>query len=517
MKKNITNRGAQMNLQAYLLMDATEMAELVRTKQVTPAELLECSFEQLDKVNPSLNAVVHTRKERITTEAKKQSYMVDLPFAGVPSLLKNLSHSLEGEPVDSGSRLLKSSIAGHDSNLVKKLRDTGLLLMGHTNAPEFGLKNITEPLLYGPTRNPWNMEYSPGGSSGGAAAAVAAGIVPVAAASDGGGSIRIPASFTGLFGLKPTRGRTPVGPGVGRQWQGAAIDFVLSRSVRDSAAMLDMLQVVQPEAAFQTPLFPGSYKEHMKIPFNKPLRIGYTMKSPVGTPVSDGARKAVEKTVKWLESEGHIVEERDNDVDGVQLMKDYYIMNSGEIAALVNSLEKNMGRRLTADDVEIETWILNVAGKSVSVAEFSSSLASWDTAAAKMAVFHETYDFYLTPATAYTAPKVGELSHSESEQQDLHQQIGELDKLEQQKLIYQLFLPSLTYTPFTQLANLTGQPAMSVPVHVTDEGLPLGVQVMAGKGEEDKLLQLGYQLEQSDMWVGMNGNPVLQYKIEQNY
>ncbi|WP_164670180.1 amidase [Virgibacillus doumboii] len=505
-----------MNLQSYLAMDATEMAELVQSKQVTPAELLECSFEQLDKLNPSLNAVVHNRKERATVEAKKHRYTMGA-FSGVPSLLKNLSHSMEGEPVDSGSRLLKSSVAGHDSNFVKKLRDAGLLFIGHTNAPEFGLKNITEPEVHGATRNPWNMEYSPGGSSGGAAAAVASGIVPVAGASDGGGSIRIPASFTGLFGLKPTRGRTPVGPGVGRQWQGAAIDFVLSRSVRDSAAMLDILQVVQPEAAFQTPLFSGSYKENRKREFAKPLRIAYTMKSPVGTPVSDDARQAVWKTVKWLESEGHIVEERDNDVDGIQLMKDYYLMNSGEIAALVKKLENSIGKPLTADDVEIETWLLNVAGKSVSAAEFSASLASWDVAAAKMATFHEIYDFYMTPATAYTAPKVGELTQSVNEQEKLCARIVESDKSEQQELIYEMFLPSLTYTPFTQLANLTGQPAMSVPVHVSEEGLPLGVQVMAGKGREDQLLQLAHQLEQSDIWIGVKGNPILQYKIEQNY
>ena len=276
------------------------------------------------------------------------------------------------------------------------------------------MKNITEPELHGPTRNPWNPDYSPGGSSGGSAAAIASGIVPMAGASDGGGSIRIPASFSGLFGLKPTRGRTPVGPGVGRQWQGASIDFVLSRSVRDSAAMLDALQVIQQSAAFHTPLLPGSSIDAMNEAFKQPLKIAFTTKSPVGTPVSEEAQLAVQKIVKWLEKEGHIVEERENGVDGIQLMKDYFLMNSGEMSSVMEQLERAFGRAITADDIEIETWMLNEAGKSVSAAKYSASLASWDTAAAQMADFHETYDFYITPATAFTAPKIGELTHSKA-------------------------------------------------------------------------------------------------------
>src|SRR5699024_2340519 len=254
----------------------------------------------------------------------------DRPFAGVPMLLKNLSQSLEDEPITSSSKLMKDHISRRDSNYVSKLRSAGFLFMGHTNTPEFGLKNITEPEMYGPTRNPWNTNHTSGGSSGGAAAAVTSGVVPAAGASDGGGSIRIPASFTGLFGLKPTRGRTPVGPGAGRQWQGASIDFALSRSVRDSAALLDILQVVQPEAAFQTPAFPGSYKKDMAVPFMGPLRIAYTTQSPVGTPVSDDAREAVGNMIRWLEKAGHTVEEQNHDVNGVRLMQDYYMMNSGE-------------------------------------------------------------------------------------------------------------------------------------------------------------------------------------------
>ncbi|WP_077324432.1 amidase [Virgibacillus siamensis] len=494
-----------MDSRTYLSMDATQMAEQIRKRQITMSELVHAAVKQLEKVNPLLNAVVHDRIEN----AKNEADFIDdsMAFSGVPFLLKNISQAVKDEPLTSGSKLMQNVISGHDSHLVKKLRNAGFLFLGHTNTPEFALKNITEPVVHGPTRNPWNAAFSPGGSSGGAAAAVASGIVPMAGASDGGGSIRIPASFSGLFGLKPTRGRTPVGPGAGRAWQGAAIDFALSRTVRDSAAMLDILQVIQPAAAFQTPLFPGTYAEYMKQPFDKPLRIAYTTASPVCTPVSQDAKMAVEKLINWLESEGHFVEEQEPGVDGTKLMSDYYLMNSGEMSNVVQQLEGSLGRKLTENDLEIESWMLNEAGKTVSAAEFSASLASWDTAAEKMAVFHETYDFYITPSTAYTAPEVGELTYSMEEQERLRGKMLEADSSEQQQLIYDMFLPSLTYTPYTQLANLTGQPAMSLPIYVSDKNMPLGVQVMASKGEEYRLLQLAWQAEQSGIWQGMQGNP----------
>jgi len=497
-----------MDLESYVKQDATDMAQLIRSKEVSAEELLTCGFKQLEKVNPKLNAVVHDRKDKALLEVKKKAYH-DGPFSGIPMLLKDISQSLKGERITSGSRLLKDAVAPNTSNLVRKLQTAGFIFMGHTNAPEFGLKNISEPIIHGPARNPWNTDYSPGGSSGGSAAAVAAGVVPIAGASDGGGSIRIPASFTSLFGLKPTRGRTPVGPGSGRQWHGAAVDFVLSRTVRDSAAMLDLLQVVQPEAAFQTPLFPGKYTEAAQAPFEKPLKIAFTTRSPVGTPVSQAAIDAVEKVVKWLEDAGHDVEEQENDIDGIQLMRNYFLMNSGEMSALVQSLEEMLGRTITADDVEIETWILNQVGKNVTAAEFTSSLASWDVAAAQMAAFHETYDFYITPSTAYTAPKVGELTHSKVEQEKLRTQLTEIQSSEYQDFVYDMFLPSLTYSPFTQLANLTGQPAVSLPIHLSEQGLPMGVQVTGPKGAEHRLLQLATQVEQSDIWIGMKGNPFI--------
>jgi amidase len=496
-----------MNTETFLSLDATEMATLIQKKEVSAKELMEKAFERLEEVQATLNVVTHTRKEKALKEAENLS-IENAPFNGVPILMKNISQSIEGEPLTAGSELLQGHTSTTDSYFVKKFRDAGFHFIGHTNTPEFALKNITEPRVYGPTRNPWNPDFSPGGSSGGASAAIAAGVVPLAGASDGGGSIRIPASFTSLFGLKPTRGRTPVGPGIGRQWQGASIDFVLSRSVRDSAEMLDVLQVVQPEAAYQTPLFPGSYKETMNTPFKKSLRIAFSTKSPVGTPVSEDAKLAVERLVKGLEAEGHHVEEMDGPVDGVQLMKDYFLMNSGEMNATIIGLERALGRELTANDVEMESWVLHQAGKSVSAAMYSDSLASWDKAAEQMANFHRMYDLYITPATASTAPRIGELTPDQEKHERFIKAVATAKNVgEQQQVVYDMFLPSLTYTPFTQLANLTGQPAMSVPVYLSEEGLPLGVQVMAQKGKEHQLLKLAYQLEQSDLWVGMKGNP----------
>ena len=495
-----------MDRKEYIQFDATALAELVKKKEVSATELVKAAVSQMEKVNAQINGIAHDRIEKVIKEAKENAYNHG-PFAGVPVLLKDISQAVKGEILTGGSKLLKEMISDHDSHFTRKFKEAGFLIMGHTSTPEFALKNITESELYGPTRNPWNTNHSPGGSSGGASAMIASGVVPLAGASDGGGSIRIPASFTSLFGLKPTRGRTPVGPGIGRAWQGAAIDFVLSKTVRDSAAMLDLLKVNQPEAAFQAPLFADSYSEEMKSPFNKRLKIAFSTISPVGTPVTEDAKQAVEKTVKWLEREGNIVEEKDNGVDGIQLMRDYFIMNSGEMATSIKQLEKALSKKITADDVEVESWLLNVAGNSVSAIEYSESLASWDIAAAHMAKLHETYDFYITPTTAFTAPKIGELTFSNSEREKLIKEMEEIDKSEQQELIYEMFLPSLTYSPFTQLANLTGQPAMSVPVHIAGDGMPVGVQVIAQKGKEDDLLKLAYQLEQSDLWIGMRGNP----------
>lgn len=493
-----------MKLSEYVTFDGTDLANLIRNQEISKKELIDTSLLQLNKVNSQINAVANLRKNIDEDIAKQNENCL---FEGVPIFLKDLSQQINGDLYTSGSALFKNEVASTTTNFVHALQRAGFISLGNSTTPEFGIKNITEPKLYGPTRNPWNVNYSPGGSSGGAAALVASGIVPIAGASDGGGSIRIPASFCSLFGLKPTRGRIPIGPGVGRQGQGASVNFVLTKTVRDAAKLLTSMQTVQQEAAFQTPLYPYRFEKKMKERFQKKLKIGFSTTSPVNTPVSLEAKRAVESVIKWLESEGHEVEETDLEIDGVQLMRDYYLVNSVGIASSLKQLEKKRGKKITAHDVEMETWVLHTAGKNVSAIEFTQSIASWDKAAIKMAKYHNKYDFYITPTTAYPAPKIGKFTPSKEKEEMFKEKIEITDPEEQQQFIYDMFLHSLIYTPFTQLANLTGQPAVSVPVHLTNEGLPLGVQILASKGAESKLLQLAYQLEQTDLWIGMKGNP----------
>lgn len=478
-------------------LDAVGQAELIHTKQVAPRELVEASILSIEEKNPSLNALVATRFESALAES--EAVDINLPFSGVPIVLKNISQSLKGERITAGSRLLEHNIAKKDSHFVKALKKAGFIILGHSNTPEFGLKNITEPKLHGATRNPWNRKYSPGGSSGGAAASIAANMVSIAGASDGGGSIRIPASFCGLIGLKPTRGRTPVGPGVGRQWQGAAVDFALTKSVRDTACLLDQMQTIQLSAAFHTPIYTGGYINELTKNSSKKFRIGFITDSPVGTPVSTEAVNAVKEMAVWLEKQGHRVEEAAPDIDGRHLMEQYYLMNSGEMAAQVMLMERSFGRKLTHKDMEIEGWVLAEAGKKLSAGEFSLSLAAWDAAAEKMDEFHQSYDLLLTPSTAFTAPEIGELTPDETKISRLLNVSG-LEPAAQQSLIYEMFEPSLTYSPYTQLANLTGQPGISLPTCVSSEHLPIGIQFLAPKGCEHWLLDIARTIEQAGLF-----------------
>lgn len=478
--------------------DALHFAELVRTRQASPKELLAEAIRKIEEQNSALNAVIHTRFKKALEEAETRDFS-GKPFGGVPILLKELGQTLAGEPSTSGAKLFQDAVSSRTSHYTQALLDAGFIVLGQTNVPEFGFKNITEPELYGSTRNPWNTDYTPGGSSGGAAAAVASGMVPVAGASDGGGSIRIPASFTGLVGLKPTRGRTPVGPGSGRGWQGASIDFALTKSIRDTAAMLDVLQTVQPAAAFQTPLFTEGYTHALAQRSKRSFRIAYSLESPIHSVVSEEARAAVLKTVKWLEDQGHTVEEKAPEIDGIDLMKSYYIMNCGETTAMLEGVEQNLGRPFTLDDMELVTWGLYHAGKKVSAADYSNTLKTWDRAAEVMADFRQSYDLYLTPATD-EAPRVGHPWQTPALIEKMAR-IAEFEQAEQQQIVWDMFGDSLPVTPYGMQANLTGEPAISLPVHLTQAGLPLGVQFIAPKGKEDWLLQIGQEMEEAGLFI----------------
>jgi amidase len=491
----------------YKQYDGLGLAELIKKKEIQPKEVLAEAIKTIEEHNPKLNAVINTFYEK----AEQTADTVDLAgrFAGVPMLLKDITQEIEGEKITAGSKAYQGYRAKSDSNYVKTVRETGVLFLGQTNVPEFALMGITEPKLYGPTRNPWNLDHTPGGSSGGSAAAVASGMVPIAGANDGGGSIRIPGAYCGLFGLKPTRGRTPVGPVSGRNWQGASVDHILSRSVRDSAAMLDALKGYEKAAAFHAPPFNGSYLEEVYASSVHKRTIAFSVQSPLGTEIHEECKEAVHKTAKLLESLGHNIEEADAPVDGKKLLKSYLTMYFGEVAAELTSLEEVLGRKATMSDVESPTWILGLVGRATSAEEIVLGIREWDKAAIAMEQFHERYDLYLTPTTAYPPAKIGELEPSGSEKMAM-QIAGRLSLggiMKKAGIVEQVAENNLKRTPFTQLANLTGQPAMTVPLHMTADGLPVGVQFMAARGREDLLFSLAGLLEQTYAWIPVQTNP----------
>ncbi|MBY0121416.1 amidase [Bacillus sp. S/N-304-OC-R1] len=492
-----------INYQNY---DGLGLAELVAKKEVHPKELAEAAIKSIELKNPKLNAVIHKMYDKALKSAESE---LKGTFAGVPMLIKDIAQEAEGEPLTLGSKGFSRYRAKADSIYVSQLRRTGALLLGYTNVPEFGLVAVTEPKYYGAAKNPWNVNFTPGGSSGGSAVAVASGMVPIAGANDGGGSIRIPAAYCGLFGLKPTRGRTPVGPKHGRSWQGASVDHVLTKSVRDSAAMLDELSIMEKTAAFHAPPYQGSYLTAASTPLKNDVTFAFSISSPIGTEVHHECKEAVLKTVKILESLGYRIEEADAPVDGNKITNSYLTMYFGETAALIASLEEVLGRKANSSDVEQTTWLLGLLGKATSAEEFVLSLKEWDKAAFKMEEFHETYDFYITPTTAFPPAKIGELDPSQTEKM-LINIIGKLkmgNLLKKAGIVDQLAQKNLMRTPYTQLANLTGQPAMSVPLHMTEDGLPVGVQIMAAKGKEDLLFQLAGLLEQTEYWIELQNNP----------
>lgn len=496
-----------MKIEEYKRYDGVGIAALIEKKEVKPEEVLSAAIEAIERHNPVLNAVINKMYDQ--AHKSLEAPIPDGPFKGVPILLKDTVQEIKGEKISSGSKVFQNYRAKEDAAYVKSIRRTGAVIAGQTNVPEFALLGITEPVFYGPARNPWNDQHTPGGSSGGAAAAVASGMVPIAGASDGGGSIRIPGSYCGLFGLKPTRGRTPTGPTLGRHWQGASIDHILSRSVRDSAAMLDAIHTHEKGAAFHAPPYHGSYLNETTYSDDKKYSIAFTIDSPMGTDIHPDCQKAVLKTVKWLESNGHTVVEKAAPPDGSLIAKSYLTMCFGEVAASIFSLESVLGRKAKRSDVEPVTWMMGMLGRALTAEELILSLREWDRAAYVMEDFHETYDFYLTPSTAYPAPLIGELQPSKTEAMlvKLSSSLRAGKLLKKIGIVDQLAENNLKRTPFTQLANLTGQPAMTLPLHVTDDGLPLGIQVMAARGREDLLYRLAGQLEASDLWVSHEKNP----------
>jgi amidase len=483
----------------YDRYDAMGLADLVRKGEITPIELCETAIKQIEEINPKINAVV-TRMDNAGRKTA-QGPLGDGPFFGVPFLLKDLLAAYAGFPLSNGCKALKNRMPGHDSEMVVRFKNAGVVIVGKTNTPEFGLVAYTEPDLFGPCRNPWNTDHTPGGSSGGTAAAVAAGIVPMASGGDGGGSIRIPAAYCGLFGLKPTRGRNPWGPDYGRIWQGAVQEHVISRSVRDSAAMLDATQGTDVGAPY---IIPSPERPYLKEIDTNPgkLKIAFNTRSPVGTPVHPECIAAVTEAARLLESLGHRVEEKEPDMDGKAIAKSYLIMNFGEVAADIEELSKVLERKSTQSDVELVTWTMGLLGKSFSASDLVDAMRQWDQASRVMGRFFEKFDLYLTPTIAFPPPKIGELKPKAYEMAALKvvNTLGLGGVLKASGLVDQMAEKNFEKVPFTQLANITGLPAMSVPLHWTPDNFPIGVQFIAPFGDEATLFRLAGQLEKAKPW-----------------
>ncbi|SFQ65074.1 amidase [Hymenobacter arizonensis] len=483
----------------YDQLDALAMAALVCSGQLTASDLCEAAIARAEAVNPRLNAVVLP-----LYEAARQRASQGLPagaFGGVPFLLKDFGAQYAGVPHTSGSRALRHFVPAADAELARRWQVAGLNILGKTNTPEFALMGVTEPALFGPARNPWHLAHTPGGSSGGAAAAVAAGIVPVAGAGDGGGSIRIPAACCGLFGLKPSRGRVPTGPEQGEKWQGAAVEHVLSRSVRDSAALLDATHGADAGAPYFLPGPVRPFLEEVSRPPGR-LRIAFSLGHPLGSTLHTECATAVRGAATLLESLGHIVEEVLLPFDGRAVAAAFLMLYFGETGASIVALAKVLGRPARPADVEPTTWLLGLLGRTYTAADFAAARHTWNDSARRMGRFHQTYDLLLTPTLATPPVRIGELQPKPIEQTllKLVNTFGLGGLIRRSGIVEKLAEQSLEKTPYTQVANLTGQPAMSVPLHWTADGLPCGVQFIAPLGAEDVLLRLAGQLEQAQPW-----------------
>ena len=505
-----------MTSSEYRQHDALALADLVRKGAVTPTELLDAAIAQAE-AQPALNAIVtplyeqgrHMLDRLPDGEAGQQ-----MPFRGVPFLLKDLELEWAGTPLKSGCRGYAGYVSATDSFAVTKYKEAGLIFFGKTNTPEFGLTPYTEPELYGPARNPWNLAYSPGGSSGGSAAAVAAGIVPVASASDGGGSIRIPASCCGLFGLMPSRGRTSLGPGLGELWQGAVRSHVVSRTVRDSAAFLDITAGTSPGDPYTMgkpgESFLGQVGQH---PTGDPhrrtgpgkLRIALTTQHPFpGHQTHADCVGAVQKTARLLESLGHTVEEIALPYDHTVLSETYLTMVLSETGATIRELSDYLKRPARRTDMELNTWALARISEAYSAVDSSYHKRRWNTLARRMGELHQTYDLLLMPTLSRPPIRIGELQNTSAENQlmKIVDAVGGLKFLKGGKQIDQLAEKAFGYIPFAPIANMTGQPSMSVPLHQSAGGLPIGSMFTAALGNEALLFRVAAQLEHAQPWAG---------------
>jgi amidase len=466
-------------LDELTFLDATALAESVRAGQVKPIELVDAAIERIERLNPTLNAVVTPMYDAARRAAQGRA---SGPFAGVPFLLKDLVAACAGARMTWGSRLLRDFVPPWDSELVLRFKRAGLVIVGKTNTPELGLLPTTEPQLFGPCRNPWDLGRTPGGSSGGSAAAVAAGLVPFAHGNDGGGSIRIPASCCGLFGLKPTRGRNPLGPSIGDVMSGLVVEHALTRSVRDSAALLDATAGPDVGDPYWAPPPARPFAREVGADPGR-LRIAFTTTAATGAPVHPDCAAAVHDAARLAASLGHEVVEAAPSVDGDLLTQSFITLWSAGCAWMVESLAGAVGRAPSADDVEPFTWALYGLGRVQTAATYLGAIATLQRVARDVARFFVAHDVWLTPTVAEPPPALGSFAAEPDNPISALARAG-------------------MFVPFTPICNATGQPAMSVPLFWNADGLPIGTHWVGRFGDEATLFRLAAQLEAARPWAG---------------
>ena len=456
--------------------DGLGLAELVREGDVSASELLEEAISRTERVNGELNAVVHKYYD-LAREATKAG-LPEGPFRGVPFLLKDLHLAMSGTITSNGSAMWRGAVADHDSTLVQRYRQAGLAIFGKTNSPELGLMPVTEPQAFGPSRNPWNTALTPGGSSGGAAAAVAAGVLPMAHASDGGGSIRIPASCCGLVGLKPSRGRVPFGPDKAEGWAGQSTSHIVSRSVRDTAAMLDATAGPEPGEAYAAPHYRADFLHAVQtVPGN--LRIAVSREKWGQGNYQPEVLAGLDQTVALLESLGHQVEEARPDIDGPGMSSVLFTIVSVNTALAVRQRAAELGCQVDQLDMEDGTRATVELGNSINAADYAEAIQLNQRAGRLLGSFHQQYDLLLAPTLASLPVQIGHIGSASLEEYG--------DRL-------------FAFMGDTGLYNQTGQPSISLPLHWSEANLPVGMMFTAAYGNDALLLQLAGQLEQSSPW-----------------
>ncbi len=467
-----------MDFVEYRGFDAVALAALLRRREVTPRELLEIALARAEEVQPRLGAITVWDLE--FAERRLQALPQTAPFAGVPFLLKDLYAFLEGTRFTNGSRLTRDLRADFTSTLFTRVLRAGFVPFAKTNAPEFGENVVTEPLLHGPCRNPWNGDFSPGGSSGGAAAAVAAGVVPLAHATDGGGSIRIPASHCGLVGLKPSRARVPIGPVVVEAWSGLATGLALARSLRDLALFLDAVHGPEPGDFYACPPPRGPFAAALARPPAQ-LRIGLLLEPAVAVAVEPAVRHAVLAIARLLEQMGHIVEESRLPLDGERFAEAFLTVVATNSASELDYWSTRTGRPLDEEHLERGTLALLEMGRRRSGVEFLRALQTVQAAARLFGRLFARFDLLLSPVCAKPPPRIGEIDQNDRD-------------------VSRYLARTRPYVCFTSLHNASGCPALALPAGQSPEGLPIGVMLAAPLGEEERLFALGAELERELRW-----------------